>query len=208
MKYLHHIFDIDGTMLDTEKTGVVSLQMAARELLGIELDYATAYRAFGMPSSEVAADYGFADAERFAEVWEVHFQELMYLVQPFPGVEEALRAIKASGGHLGIVTSRSRFEFSYDPFLKAWRDLFDVIVCAEDAPRHKPFPDPALAYMEQAGARPEECIYLGDTIMDYRCATGAGCCFALADWRRRGLQGIPAETAFSSADEMLKILEI
>lgn len=208
MKYLHHIFDIDGTMLDTEQTGVQSLQIAAKELFGADLDYPAAYKAFGMPSSEVAAAYGFSDAERFAEVWEIHFQELMGLVKPFPGVEETLRGIKAAGGHLGIVTSRSSFEFSYDPYLKAWRDLFDVVICAEDAPRHKPFPDPALAYMDRAGARPEECIYLGDTMMDFECATSAGCTFALADWRSRGLQGIPAQQRFSSCDELKTILEL
>lgn len=53
---------------------------------------------------------------------------------------------------------------------------------------------------------PSEAIYFGDTVHDFRCAVGAGCSFALADWRSRGLQGIPAPFRFTSAAEALALL--
>lgn len=206
MRYNHYIFDVDGTLLDTERTGVLSLIQTAKELLDRELSYEEAYYFFGIPSSKSSKILKAPDEERFALVWETHFQELMYLVAPFPGVEEVIREIKAAGCGTGIVTSRSRFEFSYDPTLAGWKDLFENIICAEDAPRPKPFPDPVLEYLKRTGAKPEECLYLGDTMHDYNCAHGAGCDFALADWRDRGFQDIPTSLRYTNADELRMII--
>ena len=204
--YKHLIYDIDGTLLDTERTGVCSLIQTVKEFLGKDISYEEGYRAFGMPSNSTAKLYGIGDAERFAEVWEVHFQELMYLVAPFDGVEEFLMAAKETGHGTGIVTSRSRYEFSYDPHLSKWRNLFDIVLCSEDTPRGKPHPDPVLAYLERTGAQASECLFLGDTVYDFQCSNGAGVDFALADWRNRGFQEIPARFKFSSRKEMMDLL--
>ena len=37
MDYTHIVFDVDGTMLDTERTGLVSLQQTIRQELGLDL---------------------------------------------------------------------------------------------------------------------------------------------------------------------------
>lgn len=204
--YDDFVFDIDGTLLDTERTGVLSLMQTIRELTGVEVPYEEAYHFFGVPSSKAASTLGYADEARFAEVWEAHFQELMYLVQPFPGVVAVLEDLRATGARLGVVTSRSRQEIAYDPHLAKLLPLFDVVISSEDSLRHKPFPDPMLAYLEKAGARKETTLYLGDTMHDWRCGHDAGCDFALADWKGRGDQGIPAEYCFSDAAMMRTIL--
>ena len=199
MKYKDVVFDIDGTLLDTEKTGVLSLMQTVREFTGKEMTYEEAYSFFGIPSAKAASIIGCEDAAGFGRVWEEHFQELMHLVRPFPGVEAVLGELKSAGVRTGIVTSRSRFEFSYDPTLRLWTDMFDKVVCSEDSERHKPFPDPMLVYMAAVGAEAATTLYVGDTIHDWRCGHGAGCDFALADWNRRGWQGMEAEYRFTDA---------
>ena len=204
--YTDFVFDIDGTLLDTERTGVLSLMQTIRELTGREVSYEEAYQFFGVPSFQAASKLGYADEARFAELWEEHYQELMYLVQPFPGVVEVLEALKEAGVRLGVVTSRSKLEIAYDPHLALLLPHFDAVVCSEDSVRHKPFPDPMLAYLEKAGARKETTLYLGDTMHDWRCGHDAGCDFALADWKGRGDQGIPAEYRFADAAALREIL--
>lgn len=204
--YTDYAFDIDGTLLDTERTGVLSLIQTIRELIGSEVSYGEAYSFFGIPSFKAASILGYADEQRFAEVWEQHYQELMYLVTPFPGVEKALQDLKARGARLGVVTSRCATEIGYDPHLKSLLPYFDIVIGSEQSERHKPFPDPMLAYLAAAGASAADTLYIGDTMHDWCCGRDAGCDFALADWRSRGIQGIGADYRFTDEASMRRIL--
>ena len=206
------VFDIDGTLIDTERTGVESLVMTIRQLLGKEVPYEEAYKAFGIPSSKVAGLYGYEDAGRFGELWEENFITLSHHINPFPGVLDALRSIKATGMATGVVTSRNRMEFDYDDYLREMLPYLDHIVCSEDTLHNKPHPEPLLLCMDMASKalgepiRPEAVLFLGDKDYDFTCARDAGCDFALADWKSRGWQDIPARYKFSNAEEMKALL--
>ena len=206
------VFDIDGTLIDTERTGVESLMKTIRELTGKEVPYGEAYKAFGIPSSSVSKLYGYEDAKRFGERWEENFISLSHHINPFPGVLDALRRIKAAGMATGVVTSRNRMEFDYDDYLREMVPYLDHIVCSEDTVHHKPHPEPLLRCIEMASGAvgesilPGEVIFFGDTDHDFACSRDAGCDFALADWKSRGWQGIPARYKFSNAEEMEAIL--
>ena len=206
------VFDIDGTLIDTERTGVESLVLTLRELLGADVPYEEAYKAFGIPSNKVAGLYGYPDAARFGERWEENFVALSHHISPFPGVLEALQRIKAAGLATGVVTSRNRMEFDYDDYLREMVPYLGHIVCSEDSVHHKPHPEPLLRCIDLASEAlgtpigPEEVLFLGDTDHDYACARDAGCDFALADWKGRGWQGIPARFKFSDAAGMEALL--
>ena len=206
--YTDFVFDIDGTLLDTERTGVLSLMQTIRELTGREVSYEEAYGFFGTPSAKASETLGYDDPDRFAEVWETHFQELMYLVKLFPGVVELLDALKENGVRLGIVTSRSRFELQYDPVLAPLLPRFDAVISSGDSVRHKPFPDPMLAYFARTGATPADTLYIGDTVHDWQCGHAAGCDFALADWKGRGNQGIAADYCFCDEAGMRALIRL
>ena len=79
------------------------------------------------------------------------------------------------------------------------------MICADDTVLHKPDGEPALAFAAKAGVDVSQCLYMGDTIMDSRCAANAGMDFALATWNGDSA-GVPATYRFSSAEEMLKII--
>ena len=204
--YDNIIFDIDGTLIDTEKTGVLSLIQTVRELLGREMPYDEAYSYFGIPSGNVAPLLGYAPADYFAEVWEEHFVELMHLTKAFPQVDELLRRLSEAGCRIGCVTSRNRYEFEKDVELKPLLKYFDVEICVEDTVRHKPDPEPALEFLRRAGATAQNTIFIWDTLHDCQCAHGAGIPFLLADWRSRGMQGIPAEFRAQNALQMLDVI--
>lgn len=205
------VFDIDGTLIDTERTGVESLMQTVMDLLGKEISYEDAYRAFGIPSIKVAALYNYPDAVGFGERWEENFIALSHYIVPFPEVLPALERIHASGIATGVVTSRSHFEFDYDKHLRAMVPYLGHIVCAEDTVHHKPHPEPLLRCIALASEalgepiHPDEVLFLGDTDHDFACARNAGCDFALADWKGRGWQGMDARYKFSDAAQMENI---
>ncbi len=206
------VFDIDGTLIDTERTGVESLVLTIRELMGKDVSYEEAYKVFGIPSGKVAGLLGYADARGFGDRWEENFVALSHHIRPMPGVLEALRRVKAAGLATGVVTSRSHMEFDKDVYLKEMLPYLGHVVCSEDTPHHKPHPEPLLHCIGLASrslgeaVEPREVLFLGDTQHDYACARDAGCDFALADWKGRGWQDIPARYKFSDAREMLALL--
>jgi len=207
-KYKYFIFDIDGTLIDTERTGVLSLIDTARELLGKEMTYDEGYGYYGYPSSKVGEMLGYRGPEDFRKTWEKNFIRLSYMIKPFEGIGNVLSAIKQAGRSIGCVTSRNRYEFNKDPHLSTVLHYFDYSVCTDDIQRHKPFPDPVLKYMSLAGASPSDCIYIGDTGQDSKCAHGCGCDFALADWSGRGTRDIEAEYHFEKVEEILSLLDM
>lgn len=214
MKYGFVIFDVDGTLVNSEKTGVVSLQMTLKELIGVELSYEEALPFFGISSTDVAARFNYPDRGELSRRWSGNFEKIApeYLGL-FPGVTELMKELKASGSLVGIVTSRNNDEINADSLVRSLVAQCDVVVSASDVTRRKPDPEPVLCAISKAqalrpGLMPSDCIYCGDT--DYDCAAGqgAGCSFALADWMHRGLRGIPADFIYCSDEECRRILSL
>lgn len=200
------IFDIDGTLIDTERTGVESLILTVKELMDMVMPYEEAYGYFGFPSSRVPYMLEYDNPQEFMELWERNFISLKYLSSAFPGVEEVLCKLHQAGCKIGCVTSRSRYEFDNDEHLKPLLKYIDVEICVEDCSNHKPHPEPALTFLERAGMKARDCIFVGDTIQDCLCAHAAGMPFVLADWYKRGKRDIPADAVATDAEQMLAIL--
>lgn len=212
MRYRHCIFDIDGTLIDTESTGVLSLIKTVKELMGREMSYEEMYPYFGIPSNSVAVMFNYPDHKEFEDRWEENFVAMSHLIKPFDGVEEVLIEARKAGVCTGIVTSRIKREIEKDPFLKKLATYMDHVICADDTERAKPFPDPQYKYMELASerlgepVRKEECIYFGDTGHDCQSAHAAGIDFAYADWKHRGMPAFKVEHRFSDIKSLREII--
>ena len=93
--YTHFIFDIDGTLVDTEQTGLQSLHKTVKEMRGEEMSIEDLYYFFGIPSYEASKMLGIGNPDLFAERWEENFQEMFYLSSVFDGIPEVM-ALKSS----------------------------------------------------------------------------------------------------------------
>ena len=108
---------------------------------------------------------------------------------------------------LGIVTSKTKAEFDEEVTHFGLNKYFGVIICADDTKKHKPNPEPLLKYMELANAKPEETLYIGDSIYDMQCAKSSGVDFAFAKWGNRR-QNIEAKYALLNPLDLLNCLLI
>lgn len=207
MRYTHIAFDIDGTLIDTQDTFTYSFAKTILEIKGEVVSPDDLVQYFGLPSMVGIERVGFDDHEAALELWEKYYREMAATrSKPYPGVHEAIDALAAAGIKMGIITSRSRDEFEYDRNLDPWRKYLVTVVCADDTIKHKPDGEPAEAFATKAGVDVKQCLYMGDTLMDAKCAANAGMDFALATWNGEPTEGIPADYRFSSAEEMLKIV--
>jgi pyrophosphatase PpaX len=105
------------------------------------------------------------------------------LLLAYDGIEAALRALKADGRRLGIVTSKS-----HDAVDLAWgvlptlRELFDVVIAAEDTERHKPDAAPLLEALRRLDAGTEGACYVGDAPFDMMAGRAAGLTTIAVTW--------------------------
>lgn len=183
-KYKHVVWDIDGTILDSQDAVFMALIQVVLERQGRTVSLEELRAAAGIGGDEVLLLLGFS-SEELEEVhneWESYFRDYSTAVRHYDGVAETLRALKCRGISMGIVTSKNRREYQSTFVPYGLADFFDVTVCVEDSAKPKPDPAPMLTYLERAGVDASEVLYLGDTENDMRCAEGAGVDHALALW--------------------------
>lgn len=205
--YRHFVFDIDGTMLDTEHAWVASLQDALPLFTSKRYTAEKLHFILGITGEETMRQLGIADADAALEEWNRRFEDHRADICLYPGVEKLIRTLKAEGKNMGIVTSEDRDELQrvFVPF--GLTPLFDTIICLEDAARPKPSPDPLLAYIDRTGAAKEDVLFIGDSVYDSRAAQAAGVDFGLALWGSGARnEGLHREHSFLAPSDVLRVI--
>ena len=181
----HIVFDVDGTLIDTEYAVLHSLRDTLFSITGVEYPLQKLTFALGI-TGEDALNYLHIDNIPDALIrWEVNMAKYSSSVHIFPGIKEALEALLQKGCKLGIVTSKTRAEFENELIPFGVGQYFETVICADDTAEHKPSPEPLLKYAENSGAVLSDIIYVGDSPYDLSCANAAGVRFVLAGWGAR-----------------------
>lgn len=206
MRYKHIIFDIDGTMLDSEYADLTALQRVIRELHGKEYEIPELQFALGIPGQVALTQLGIEDTAKANQLWNGYMNELAHTMRLFDGIRELLMSLKKKGTTLGIITSKNRTEYRNDFMPFGLDSYFDRVITVEDSIAPKPSPEPMLAYIAQTGTTPREILYIGDTRYDRECAVSAGVDFGLAMWGCRSVQPIDATYCFATPKDILHTL--
>ncbi len=202
MKFRHVVFDIDGTLLDTEEMVLRSLAETLRRFCGRAVPPEALTFALGIPGEDALRRLRVESPDRICRQWDAVSQEYGGSIRVFPGIRETLDRLRKQSVHLGVVTSRTKAEYErgFVPFGLA--GFFPVAVCADDAPRHKPYPDPMEAYLRKSGAERSEVLYVGDSRYDMDCARAAGVSCALALWGCKTPDEIPSDYRFRGPEDI------
>ena len=180
----HVVFDLDGTLLDTEAAFLLALQETMDQFLGRSHSIAELHYTFGMPTDAALRVLGFKDIPAAHQVWERKCMEKLGQVCLFDGIPQLVEALLLRGYVLGIASSESRREYQMVFLPLGLGDCFGTVVLLEDTVEHKPHPAPLLYYMKTTGAKPDEVLFVGDSPGDMLCAQAAGVAGALACWGR------------------------
>lgn len=208
MRYRHIVFDVDGTLLDTEDTIQLALQKTVEEYTGKHYSLQDLEFSLGIPGVEAMRRLGIENAETARVRWNDNMVSLRHLMHVYPGIEELLSELQTRCYNLGIVTSRLREELNEDFPQFGLEHYFSTIVCADDSKKHKPTAGPLLKYMELTGTNREEVLYIGDRDHDMQCADAAGVDFVLANWGAKGrFKGTTALHVAEAPKELFGILK-
>ena len=170
------LFDLDGTLIDTESLAVAS-GLAAFAEMGFPVDTGFMHRLVGIDgptSARIIRDHhpGLAVADLEA-VWRQSFQAAMAKGLALkPGATELL----GHALHLprALVTSSSRVG-ALDKLARVGLDrTFAQVVTVDDVTRPKPAPEPYLLAARLLGVPPARCLVFEDSEAGSEAAHRAG----------------------------------
>lgn len=186
------LFDMDGTLVDSEKTWTVALdELAAR--YGGALSRAARAAMVGTTTEETMAilhaDLGqpWRDPEEGSAWLDNRVKELFVTDLSWrAGAQELLRAVRAAGIPTALVTAT--VGHVVEVMLRViGRHNFDVIVTDDDVTFGKPDPEPYASAAAQLGTVPGRCVAIEDSPNGIASARAAGCV----------VLGVPAEVDLS-----------
>lgn len=167
------LFDIDGTLCDTNYLHVVAWTRALRDL-GEEVDGASIHRCIGMGSDLLLQAVIGRDDEHAHELHAKHFEAFHDDIRTFPKARDLLEKVAEMG--LRVVLASSASEDDYNRLVDVI-DADHVIhtgTQSGDVETAKPEPDIFMAAVQKGDLDPQKTIVVGDTVWDMKAARKAG----------------------------------
>ncbi|GAB3322302.1 HAD family hydrolase [Geodermatophilus aquaeductus] len=171
------LFDVDGTLLDTNYLQVLAWWQAFRDTGHPEVSMADCHRAIGIASEELVTHLlgdDADDAEAVSEAKTGRYEPLRELVTPFPRVDELLAACRERGLAVVLATSGKESDLEWMVPAIGGEDVVDGATSSADVESAKPAPDLLQTAVDAHGLDPDRTVAVGDTIWDVRAARDAG----------------------------------
>jgi phosphoglycolate phosphatase len=199
------IFDLDGTLVDSAAAlrDIANTYMSRRGLSSLDLAEARSYIGNGaqvLLRSALRARDAYDPArfdEHFAEFHRVYSEAPGSANIPFPGVEDALRRLRAEGYKLGLCTNKPATPTRVVLEAHGWQALIPVVICGDTLPERKPDPAPLHEAKRRLGVT--RLVYVGDSEVDAATAEAAGVPFLLftEGYRKTPIADLPHTATFS-----------
>jgi pyrophosphatase PpaX len=207
------LFDLDGTLIDSIRLILDSYHHTlASHGLPPRTDEEW-LRGVGTPLSVQFAEWRDDPSTIDALITTYREYNLKHhdsMVTVYPGVVQAIEALKAAGLATGLVTSKNRQGALRGLALARLELLMDVLVCADEVDNPKPHPEPVEKAVALLGADPATTVYVGDSIHDMVSGRAAGVRTAAALWGpfgRHHLEGADPDYWLERPAELLTLVE-
>ncbi|MBC7960221.1 MAG: HAD family hydrolase [Vallitaleaceae bacterium] len=189
------IFDLDGTLVDTIEGIAVSMNRVLQDRL-LPTHTTETYKRFvgnglkqlvykALPAEYRDEKTVVCGYEALLTYYRSYFNQGLSIYQ---GIGELLDHLVAHDIALAVNTNKHQEMtdwimgncFAKSPFVK--------IIGAESGFEKKPSPQAAHSILDSVGVSPEQCLYIGDSEVDYETAMGAGIKCLLVTWGFRTLE--------------------
>ena len=171
------LFDLDGTLIDTNELIYTSFVKTFKDKLNIELKKEEVTQFFGIPLGDPFKKYTNSENVDELVAYYREYNEAIHdtMCFAFDGVKELLTSLRDKGIKIAIVTSKRKELAERGMKIAGIYDFMDVIITPESTTKHKPNGDPAIKACNDLGIDPSEAIMVGDSPFDIYCGKNAGC---------------------------------
>lgn len=208
------ILDFDGTLCDTRKTIVRTLQMTMEKLCLPIADEGACAATIGLPLVEsfrvLFPSLTLEQAQGCTDTYRKIFEENKQLLTPsvFPNVTETLKELKRRGLTLSIASSRLKDSLMNFVRTFGFDKEISLVLGADDVTKAKPDPDPVLVTLERLGFKPQDTLVVGDMPFDILMGRGAGaktCGVTYGNASKEALADAGADYLIDDFSELLNI---
>ena len=175
------IFDMDGTMFDTERLRFKMLKQSSLELFGQEMSDELLFDSLGVSAvtGEKLAKDVYGEEFPYKEI-RAHADDLerQYVrehgVPVKEGLYNLLERLKKNQVLIALATS-SRHEIAMEYVIRAKvLRYFDILVCGDEVEKGKPNPEIFQKAAAELCCDPEKCLIIEDSTNGLKAAIGAG----------------------------------
>ena len=171
------LFDVDGTLVDSNYLHVHAWQRAFHDLR-IDADSWRIHRSIGMDGSAlISALAGEVDDGRRKRLKELHtgyYLESSTLLRLLPGARQLLKRVKSLGLQVVLATSAPEDELAMLRKLLDSEEILSVVTSAGDVETAKPAPDIVEVALQRAGVTARNAVFVGDSRWDAEASARAG----------------------------------
>lgn len=175
------LFDMDGTLIDTEKYYRIFWPMAMAEA-GYQMtqEQVLSMRSLGRPFAPAQLKAWFGENLDYYAIRDrrkVLMEEVIDRegIQLKPGAVEILEELKKRGITAAVATATDLPRTEKYLNMTGIRQYFDHLISATQVKEGKPSPDIYLFACKQLGLKPEECVAVEDSPNGVLSAYRAGC---------------------------------
>jgi len=167
------LFDVDGTLVDTNHLHVVAWWQAFRSQ-GHDVAMAVLHRTVGQGSDQFVSSILGRDDDKVADAHSDFYGQWKHRLVAFAGAADLLRTTKKAGLSVVLATSASEGEAEHLTAAIDADDVIDVVTTKADVDASKPDPDIVQTALDKAGLHAADAVFVGDTVWDVQAASRAG----------------------------------
>lgn len=200
------IFDLDGTLFDSEIQIFNALNSARIEFGFLPINQEEIVSLIGLPAKELLGDLKLSDhkVSEIVDYFRIELQKSILESNPmFPNAENFVRQVKSSEFMVGVATSKPSYLAKHVVSNSPLYDLVDHIQGTDD---FLPKPEPAVIHHCLSELATDSGVMFGDRIEDIEAANRAGIASVGIAQTKHSLQELKiagANLVFSSFSEAL-----
>lgn len=178
------LFDLDGTLLDTDDMLVDQISDRLEPLSFFDRFYARRklvrrlIMAIETPLNSLVTLLDWLGLEKMVRSWTRRLPSALGRAQPpsYVEIEGVAQLIERASQQYDLAITTTRDRLDAEAFVQhlGLEEHFKVIVSRQDVHRLKPHPQPIRYAAKQLGVEPEQCVMVGDTTVDVKAGKRAG----------------------------------
>ncbi|MEU0052357.1 HAD family hydrolase [Streptomyces sp. NPDC006309] len=172
------VFDVDGTLVDTNHLHVVTWWEAFRQA-GHDVPMHAVHRAVGLGSEDLVAHLLGDDRDKkqdsaLSAAHKALYGQYFDRLPALPGAADLLRRLRGDGWTVVLATSASGAELGALRRAIGADDAITDTASADDVREGKPAAEPVEHALELAGVPASRAVFVGDTVWDMQAGSKAG----------------------------------